>query len=97
MSKPTQKLKTTDQYVQSLLDEGPDAVVQAIYQRDAIIAKLMHKLGIVVIKLHAVNDLPSMLTRFGTQVDLDPSDPQVITLRIKYAEDYTDAYKRSLN
>ncbi len=97
MSKPEQKRKTGDQYIQSLLNEGPDAIFQAIQQRDAIIAKLMHKLGAKEIKLHAINDIPDMRTRFGTQVALDPNDPQVLILTIKHAEDYIEEYKRSLN
>lgn len=97
MSKPEQRRKTTDQYVQSLLNEGPDAIFQAIQQRDAIIAKLMYKLGVKEIRLHATDDPPDMRLRFGTKVRLDPNDDRVLVLTIKQAEDYEEERKRSLN
>lgn len=97
MSNPKQSRQTTDEYVKSLLDEGPDAVAQAIHQRDAIIVKLMYKLGVKEIRLHATDDPPDMRTRFGTSVRLDPNNDRVVILTAKHAEDYEEERKRSLN
>lgn len=84
-------------YVQMLLEAGPEAIFDAITQRDAIIAKLMHKLGKSELDLHSVNDAPDLRKPFGIKVDIHPDNPEMIKVTIKSAEEYVAANKAKMN
>ncbi len=89
--------KSAMRYVQGLIDDGPAAIYDAITQRDAIIAKLMIGLGTKEVRLHAINDPPSLQEPFGLHMSIDPNDPQIVVLQVKDAADYTVAHRKSLN
>lgn len=69
-------------YAASLHEDGPEAIEQAIHQRDVVIAKLMHKLGVTEITLHSENDPPDVRSPFGCRWDVDENDPKKLTIAI---------------
>lgn len=72
-----------DDFVRDLMDEGPEAIATAIHQRDLIIAKLMHKLGLVEISLHSENDPPDVRIPFGCEWIVDAeADSKLLTVKI---------------
>lgn len=69
-------------FAAALHEDGPEAIEQAIHQRDIVIAKLMHKLGVTEITLHSENDPPDVRVPFGCRWDVDENDPKKLTIAI---------------